>query len=147
MARQPGKLLYLVQTVHWEPEFDEVEMEPCSDRFRCPDPEGGAPVKAFHNRIAADAFCQACETAARGVKNPYLRHPNPFCFGSKLTEQTSLPGGVFRDWLLDAGLTPLRKGHDWKTWWEQEQEGMTEEQRRKVWEALDKVRFYRVVEL
>jgi hypothetical protein len=147
MAEKLKPVLYLVQTVHWEPEFDAAEWEPSSDRFHCPDPEGGAPVKAFTDLTTADAFCTSCEGAARGPKNAYMRHPNPFCFGGKLKEQTSLPEGVFRDWLLDAGLTPLRASHDWKGWWDRQQEKMTEEQRRKVWEALDKVRFYRVVEM
>jgi hypothetical protein len=146
MAKKTGQLLYLVQTVHWESEFDAAEWAPRTDRFYCPDPDGGAPIKAFLDRITADAYCQSCETAARGPKNPYMRHPNPFCFGDKLPEQTSLPEGVFRDWLLDAGLQPPRRGRNWKGWWDEEHEAMTDEQRRKVWEALDKVRFYRVVE-
>jgi hypothetical protein len=42
MAKQPGRVLYLVQTVRWEPELDE-EWEPRADRFHCPDPTAEAP--------------------------------------------------------------------------------------------------------
>ena len=51
--------------------------------------------------------------------------------------------------LLDAGLSPPK----WKLnpvvlsgWWDQHAEAMTELQRDKVWEALDRVRFYEIVE-
>ena len=94
MAKKRGQLLYLIQAVHWDPEFDAAEWEPRTDHFHCPDPEGGGPGRTFMDRFSADAFCQAREAEARGPKNPYMRHPNLFCFGGKLAEQTSPPEGV-----------------------------------------------------
>jgi hypothetical protein len=35
----------------------------------------------------------------------------------------------------------------WRDWWDQHREAMSDWQRRQVWEALDKVRFFEVVEL
>jgi hypothetical protein len=67
-----------------------------------------------------------------------------------LSDLTSLPEGPLRDWLLDAGLTPPK----WKLnpvvlsgWWDHHAEEMTELQCDKVWEALDRLRFYTVVDL
>jgi len=35
----------------------------------------------------------------------------------------------------------------WRDWWDQNRETMSEHQRELVWEALDKVRFFEIVEL
>jgi hypothetical protein len=151
MATTIRGALFFVQTIRWEPVFDTEEMELKNVHFSCPVSKPGAPVKAFTNRDAADDYCRRKEEEARGRHNPYLPNPNPFRFGEGLKDQTSLPEGILCDWLLDAGLSPPRArkqgGRNWQAWWKAERVRMTSEQRNKVWEALDKVRFYRVVEL
>ena len=136
-ASGSGKV-YLVQEVRWE--RDDWENPEWLYRT---DPEVGAPVKAFTDPNAAEAFRLGLERQARGGRNPFQH-------GRELSDLTSLPEGPLRDWLLDAGLTPPK----WKLnpvvlsgWWEHHAAEMTELQRDKVWEALDLLRFYTVVDL
>jgi hypothetical protein len=75
------------------------------------------------------------------------RRLNPFRCGNELADLTSYPESVFLDWVQDAGLTPpaAKKGkRDWASWWEDEAPGAA--QRLKVWQAIDRVRFYSIVE-
>ena len=137
MAAATRKKVYLVQQVRWEHHWDNPEW------LFCRDPEVGAPVKAFTDRNAAEAFRLRLERQARSGRNPFQH-------GHELADLTALPEGPLRDWLLDAGLTPPK----WKLnpvalsgWWDHHAHQMTEIQRDKVWEALDRVRFYTVVDL
>jgi hypothetical protein len=80
------------------------------------------------------------EAEARSVINPFL------C-GRSLSERTCLDAGRLNDWVLDLGLAPpsRRKSRNWAAWWKRERKTMSEFQREKMWEALDRVRFYEVV--
>lgn len=72
---------------------------------------------------------------------------NPFsCGGPALHYQSHLDAGRLRDWLLDAGIDPPPADEliDWHTWYESAQ--FRAPQRAAVWQALDRVRFFRVVE-
>jgi hypothetical protein len=138
MTTAARKRVYLVQKVRWERNWENPK-----EWYFCPDPEAGAPIKAFTDRNAAEAFRLSLERQARAGCNPFQH-------GHDLADLTALPEGPLRDWLLDAGLTPPK----WKLnpvvlsgWWDQHAEAMTELQRDKVWEALDRVRFYTVVDL
>lgn len=105
--------------------------------------EGGSPVRAFTDRDRAEEFCRAQEQAMRADANPFL-------YGDKLEDLSSLEAAPFHDWLLDAGLTPWSKTSNFKNyraWWFQVRREMTDLQRARVWEALDKVRFFEIVEL
>jgi len=105
----------------------------------------------------------------------------------RLSDLTSMPEPVFRDWLREAGLEPpgeakivqvhdelsamgleppdegesdalsvmgleppveaeSGKVRDWPSWWDQHAPRMTDQQRAKVWQALDRLRFYEIVE-
>jgi hypothetical protein len=137
MASTTGKKVYLVQKVRWERDWENP------DWFYCEDPELGAPVKAFTDPNAAEAF-------RRGLERQERANRNPFQHGQELSELTSLPEGPLRDWLLDAGLTPPKAKLNLAVlsgWWGHHEEEMTELQRDKVWEALDRLRFYTVVDL
>jgi hypothetical protein len=104
---------------------------------------GTTRVQSFPTYEEAEADRCRRDAAARGQVNPFR------CGGPALHYQTSLDEGRLHDWLLDAGLTPPkpgRKGRDWAGWWQKARRGMTALQREKVWEALDKVRFFEVVE-
>jgi hypothetical protein len=132
------KKVYLVQEVRWE--RDDWENP---EWLYCTDPEAGAPVKAFTDANAAEKFRRGLERQARAGRNPFQH-------GRELAHLTSLPEGPLRDWLLDAGLTPPKEELNvavLSLWWEQHSEGMPELQRDKVWEALDLLRFYTVVDL
>jgi hypothetical protein len=73
---------------------------------------------------------------------------NPFHCGLYLSDWTSFDGGRLHDWLLDIGLTPpsnkTREG--WLQWWQQSHEQMSELQTEQLWQALDRLRFYEVIE-
>ena len=107
--------------------------------------EGGTPVKLFTDREKAEAFRREQEEAQR-------QKVNPFEHCEKLADCTTFPPEVLHDWLLDAGLTTPAPGSKdelkaWKAWWGKSKKTMTEAQRAKVWEALDRFRFFEVVEL
>jgi len=75
---------------------------------------------------------------------------NPFELGNGLAALTSFPPEIFHDWLIDADLdapapTPKDR-YPWLAWWKQNHHKMTQEQKAKVWQALNKVRFYEVCE-
>jgi hypothetical protein len=137
MASATRKAVYLVQKVRWEHNWETPEW------LLCPDPEVGAPVKAFTDRNTAEAFRLSLERQARAGRNPFQH-------GQLLADLTSLPEGPLRDWLLDAGLTPPQGKLNpvaLSGWWDHHANEMTELQRDKVWEALDRVRFYTVLDL
>jgi hypothetical protein len=109
-----------------------------------PFPGCGRPIRAFTDPARAAEVRDEMERKAREGKNP-------FEYGRSFKERTSMPAQVFRDWLADAGLTPPEVYADgrvnWRVWWTTNEPGMTAFQRAKVWEALDRVRFYSVVAL
>jgi hypothetical protein len=149
MAKKRRPTLYLVQQVLWQPDEEEIEedfwegLDPGDVRWlQCPNSDEGKPVKLFRDAVTAEKFRAEREAEVRAKRNP-------FCHAKDLEEQTSMPAGVFHDWLVDAGLAPPhpspRPGADWPAWWDEEMPKMTREQRARVWQALDKVRFFVVV--
>jgi hypothetical protein len=120
-------------------------------------------VRAFASYERAESYRRRRELRARAGANPF-RHlcrdsePDALPQEELLGLQTSFDAGPFGDWLLDAGLTPPRlvESHDyhgflanaaaWVKWWDLEAPEMTAAQRAKVWEALDKVRFFTTAE-
>lgn len=103
---------------------------------------GAERVASFDDADEADADCRRREAEAR-------IDVNPFACGSAFCYLTSLDEGRLGDWVQDAGLTPPEaKGLDaWRDWYDERESHFSELQRAKVWEALDKVRFFRVVEV
>jgi hypothetical protein len=97
---------------------------------------GAVRVACFDDAATAETDCRRREAEARAEVNPFT------CGGPALHYLTSLDEGRLRDWLLDAGLAPPEPGVDWWRWWEWESATMTDVQQAKVWEALDKVRFF-----
>jgi hypothetical protein len=134
---RPKQPVYLVQQLAWEPDEQRV------GHFVRLGLEDGSPVKAFSDRARAEALCAELERDFRSGLNP-------FRYGRGLDDWTSLPPGLFRDWLLDAGLTPpeVEQGvEEWVRWWDREGGGLSDFQREKVWEAVDGVRFFTVAAL
>ena len=108
-------------------------------------------LAAFADPAEAEAYRQHRESTRALPANRVC----PFHCGQslKLEEVTSLPEPVFLDWLLDAGLTPPPEvatptgpRRYWVPWWAQNLPHMTEAQQAKVWQAMDRVPFFEVVE-
>lgn len=160
--KQPGKV-YVVQKLHWEYADRAVP-------YHEPDtPGAGLPQRAFADRARAEASCRARNLAARAEAG------NPFPFGRRwghsfpsLHDYTSTPTGEFFDWLAREGIEPPAGQREaWEAWrqkpesarqfeqrsydawwgWWNDAPGWTAERRAKVWEKLDRVRFYEVIEV
>ncbi len=119
-------------------------------------------VLAFGSREAAETYRKDREERTR--REPPERHPfwdascNPFwtvpTYQFDLGEVSSMEEPIFNDWLLDQGLTlpkPTWNDQlgtaDWYNWWEDRYPTMSAMQRAKVWESLDRVRFFEVAEV
>lgn len=104
---------------------------------------GAVPVKAFLDRATAEAHSEKANDAAwEGI--------NPFHFGSKLADWTSLDLGRLRDWMLDLGLQPPDgkfSADKWQRWYDRVHDQLDEVQRRAIRQGLDRVQFYQVSEL
>ncbi len=130
---------------------------------------GSNRVAAFADREAAEADRWAREVAAR-------RTVNPFRCGTTWAERSHLPEPVFRDFINDAGVepptlvplpdtdengkplsgferryvprapAPAGTFRDWAAWWDATAPNLSAEQVARVWEGLDRVRFFRVEE-
>jgi hypothetical protein len=103
---------------------------------------GSVPVQTFADRPAAEA-------ARRDAEWDLRRRVNPFrCGGPVVSYQTRFGPERLHDWLLDAGLDAPTGATvaPWADWWDQHQPHFSDHQRAVAWEALDQVRFFRVVE-
>ena len=147
-----ARTLYLVIAHNWP--FNEYAFEyDAGDTYYCPDGPGeGNPVKLFADWHRAESFRRQKEQESRAEVNPFAYRVPQQPFGEPcLEDHTSFDAARFHDWLLDAGLEPPApdaKGNaNWPAWWDERAPHMTDLQKAKVWEALDKVRFYEVVEV
>lgn len=135
-GRSPWMDSYLVKTLG-EPEGLGRHTEP---------PGSGLPVKLFTDPDRAAADARRRELIARQDANPFrcnLRVNNP-------PDVSSLDDARMHDWCLDAGLTPPPEGvgrRAWGEWWEMHAPTMSDDQRSRVWEACDRVRFFEVIEI
>jgi hypothetical protein len=154
---------FVVVRVHWryvDNTCPYLESEPAG---------AGFPQKVFADRAAADAHCRELELAAR------VENGNPFPFGRdgvpslpSLDDYTTTPTGVFLDWLETQGLDlpagqraaweesqqrPMTGAFDedsyaaWVGWWADNADQWDADLRERVWDKLDRVRFFEVVEV
>lgn len=127
---------------------------------------GGAPmvlpvprsVRAFLDPVAAQEFAFRLTQGAvpwPAVINPFRGLNERWMEDRTITtvaDVTSMPEPIFCDWLREAGLEPPAEAaigrwlRDWASWWDQHAPRMTDHQRAKVWQALDRLRFYEIVE-
>jgi len=75
---------------------------------------------------------------------------NPFRCGTTWADRSHLPEAVFSDFLRDAGVEPPAAAPDepidWAAWWDEKAKHLGDAQRQRVWEGLDRVRFFQVSE-
>ncbi len=150
-------VIYLVQRLSWrvgegsgeEVEADDPRLDVREDPnapghfqivvyHRQPN-EGGLPVRAFRNYLSAERFRRECEHQQR-------RRTNPFRYGDRMEQWSSLDEGRFRDWLLDLGLTPPdHEGEEnpqvvtraWNNWWLKHRAKLTYDMQLKFASALN----------
>jgi hypothetical protein len=138
-----GEALYLVRRLY-EDHWDSI-LGNSTVAYGPRQPDWGGPVKAFTARARAEALCEKLRRELLDGVSPFAIH------GDRLADLTSLPPGPFRDWLIDAGLSPPPAGKnalaDWRRWWEKNRRGLTADQRHHVFAGLDKLRPYAVAEL
>jgi hypothetical protein len=155
---------YVVQKVYWhyaDRSIPYVESEP-----------GGAgfPQAVYADRAAADAACRDLDLKGReDAGNPFLHGRGVGRSYPSLADYTSTPTGEFLDWLQAEGIPPpvgqreawelyekapagrrrfSPESHGaWWSWWEDNSGRWPPDRRARVWDKLDRVRFYEVVEV
>jgi hypothetical protein len=110
------------------------------------------PVRAFRTREGAEAHRRALEADREGMEQL-----NPFEFGQSLAAVTSLTSRELARRLTALGLEPpdIEPDEDdggeewlgWFEWWQDAGEQLTAEQNAQVWNLLDRIRFYEVLEV
>ena len=110
---------------------------------------GGTRVAAFHTFEEADLDRALREEEVRA-------RVNPFKCGTTWHALTTLPQPIFLDWLQDGGLLPMEawttRAADnislraWAEWWQRIGHTLTAEQTAHLWEGLNHVRFFDVIE-
>jgi hypothetical protein len=140
---------YVVQQVHWEYNdeyFYRLDEE--TGELGDADAGGPAPLRTFLSRTKAEAWWRKREEEARGDQSPF----DYGALGGRLEDYSTLSPAEFGDRLRDAGVSPPSFGENgrlrdalWE-WWDHNVIDMTPSQRSAVWDALDRVRFYEIVE-
>ncbi|MBY0460726.1 MAG: hypothetical protein K2V38_25690 [Gemmataceae bacterium] len=102
---------------------------------------GEVRLGSFDTFDAAEADRAARESEVRA-------RVNPFCCGTAWHALSAMPEPVFRDWVRDAGLEPPAGDSlaEWVAWWKDGHAAWSEEQVWRVWQGLDRVRFFEVFE-
>ena len=125
--------------------LDDEHYQPLDEADRGP---VRVPEALFAERFDAERDRTARELTARELLNPF------WLFDGELKFLTSLPDAEFRDRLRALGLTPplpyaahFGEMTDWWLWWDTESANWTAEQRTAIWDLLDKVRLFEVVEV
>lgn len=103
---------------------------------------GDHRVGWFDTRDAADADAWRRELAVRG-------RVNPFACGPAFHYLSTLPEPIYLDWLRDADVIPPEPAADgkrpWLAWWDATRPTLSDAQEFRVWEGLNRVRFFDVI--
>src|SRR5260370_36184517 len=118
---------------------------PLAETERCVPAEDGRFVRAYTERRLAEECRAALDRAA------HLRPDiNPFEFDWEMGLCSRFTPSILYDWLLDAGVTPpedaLEWMQTWRDWWRLVQADLTELQGERLWQGLDKVHCFEIVE-
>lgn len=165
VARKAGTKVYIVRKLYWH-------YRDRSEPFQESDPPGaGFPEKVFGDRAAAEAYRRDREREERKGRCPFEHGRGDGPSFPSLDRVTSTPTGEFIGWLAAEGLNPppeqlaaweadqrrsaSARGWDprsdsfraWWSWWDANLRGREGEPVcDRVWDKLDQVRFFEVVE-
>jgi len=139
----PGKGVFVVQRLSWNVGGDRAGPCFCND-----EDDQGTPLRCFRSREEAEACCQELEQQARRELSPFQFHMG------ELELLTTLSEKEFRQALGKLGLTPPTgtafrtewRSIDWRVWWDAVAADLTDAQREGVFDLLDELRFYEVVQ-
>jgi hypothetical protein len=148
VPRSTHGALYVIQELNWR--FRARGVPLVNDEGR-----PGRPVKAFAERRRADTHCRQLNLQKRG--NPFSYMPDA-TDGSFFDQYTTMGEAAFLAFLRAEGLTPpansLRPSTDyddlaavWADWWEKHYKEWDDRLVERLWNALDRVYFYEVVEV
>jgi len=107
------------------------------------------PLRAFGKRKDAEVHRAELERDAR-------REASPFRYGFEVAHVTSLDESTLRQRITRLGLEPPEQPAGerlpcdtltpWREWWNHTAGGLTDGQREAIWDLLDRLSFYQVVE-
>lgn len=116
-------------------------------------------VRAFVDPIAAEDYRQYLEDGRQAPPrstNPFKSFPKKYprfydgVFVRTMSDITHFSETEFMNYIRECGLAPPEKARltleNWCDWWEQHKAHMTESQRGHLWRALNKIRFFEIVE-
>ena len=127
-----SRLVFTLERLNWRPVSRGWLRLPGADH-----------LEPFADRAEAEAIAREREWELRRRINPFR------CGGPFIHYQTSLDAARLHDWFLDAGLDSpgaVRDSNAWAELWDRDRAAMSDAQRAAAWEALDRVRFFRVSE-
>jgi hypothetical protein len=143
----PGSI-YVIQELSWR--FRDNRCPLLQDEGR-----QGKPVKAFVERSRAVTYCQHLNLQKRATANPF-RYSPAATSGTCLDQYTTMDEQAFLGLVRAAGLTPpvySRPADEydiawsWGDWWEEHRKDWDERLVERLWNALDRLSFYEVVEV
>jgi hypothetical protein len=125
-----------------------LNWRPAGDRFVCL--PGETRLASFESIEAAEADRTRREAEVRA-------RLNPFRCGTTWPALTTIPQPVYLDWLQDAGVLPpvawsartvegVVPLDEWVDWWQRIGHVLSAEQVAHVWNGLNRVRFFEVIE-
>jgi hypothetical protein len=133
MAQGKTMTVYLVQRLSWE----------YGDDFYYRAESNDAPMRTFRDRTRA-------ETLRRDLEWEHVRanQINPFGYvDASLEERSSLPLDELLARLSEAGIQTGGEGDQARIDLWSQYDALPDEQRRLVWDAVDRLRFFQVVEM
>jgi len=141
MVRSTPRTIYVVQEFSWQ------GLNRSSPGIQ-DDERSGKPVMAFIDRARADAHCRQLNFQKRATTNPFRYVP-------KGADYTTMGPAPFLAFLRAEGLTPPTDYFPddagtiwtWSEWWDGHLNEWDERLVERLWNALDRLSFYEVVEV
>jgi hypothetical protein len=144
-GRSSPQKVYVVQAISWR--FTARGSPHVIDEGR-----PGNPVKAFLDRDRAVAACRDLNRQRQAKTNPFEYRPEE-TGGTYLAQYTTKGEGAFLTLVRSEGLIPPVRDPDpykelfpepWVAWWAELKD---RQQADRLWDAIDRVRFYEVIEV
>lgn len=96
---------------------------------------------------------ESAERHARELQLQAYEEINPFLYGERLQDLTSMPPAIFHDWLLEMGLDAPGKDRiggisasKWRRWWDFHGNRITAEIRFEFSQVFDRLKLFKVFE-